>query len=123
MLCRKYGAQGTYMPMLHSRIFTETEKYRNEEFTTCKVNVKIRTCYHMLKSKDQSASQLLAKHGLGSASSSHPSQIILTPMDPLNNNGSYIPDMVQEGANATSSHQGNSIACKTSLKANPYLKL
>jgi len=36
---------------------------------------------------------------------------------------SYIPDMVQEGANATSSHQGNSIACKTSLKANPYLKL
>ena len=37
MLCRKYGAQGAYTPMLHSRIFTETEKYRNEEFTTCKV--------------------------------------------------------------------------------------
>ncbi|KAG4943629.1 hypothetical protein AAZX31_17G162600 [Glycine max] len=36
MLCRKYGAQGAYTPMLHSRIFTETEKYRNEEFTTCK---------------------------------------------------------------------------------------
>ncbi|QCD81596.1 tRNA-dihydrouridine synthase 4 [Vigna unguiculata] len=36
MLCRKYGAQGAYTPMLHSRIFSETEKYRNEEFTTCK---------------------------------------------------------------------------------------
>lgn len=36
-LCRKYGAQGAYTPMLHSRIFSETEKYRNEEFTTCKV--------------------------------------------------------------------------------------
>lgn len=35
MLCRKYGAQGAYTPMLHSRIFSETEKYRNEEFTTC----------------------------------------------------------------------------------------
>ncbi|KAL5819671.1 hypothetical protein ACOSQ4_023513 [Xanthoceras sorbifolium] len=36
MLCRKYGAEAAYTPMLHSRIFTETEKYRNEEFTTCK---------------------------------------------------------------------------------------
>ncbi|XP_057422175.1 uncharacterized protein LOC130716017 [Lotus japonicus] len=36
MLCRKYGAEGAYTPMLHSRIFTETEKYRKEEFTTCK---------------------------------------------------------------------------------------
>ncbi|XP_020202429.1 tRNA-dihydrouridine(16/17) synthase [NAD(P)(+)]-like [Cajanus cajan] len=35
MLCRKYGAQGAYTPMLHSRIFSETQKYRNEEFTTC----------------------------------------------------------------------------------------
>ncbi|KAM7250865.1 hypothetical protein ACFE04_022748 [Oxalis oulophora] len=35
LLCRKYGAQAAYTPMLHSRIFTETEKYRNEEFTTC----------------------------------------------------------------------------------------
>ncbi|KAF5736179.1 tRNA-dihydrouridine(16/17) synthase [Tripterygium wilfordii] len=35
MLCRKYGAQAAYTPMLHSRIFTETEKYRREEFTTC----------------------------------------------------------------------------------------
>lgn len=37
MLCRKYGAQAAYTPMLHGRIFTEAEKYRNEEFTTCKV--------------------------------------------------------------------------------------
>ncbi|XP_027078714.1 uncharacterized protein [Coffea arabica] len=36
MLCRKYGAQAAYTPMLHSRIFTETEKYRSQEFTTCK---------------------------------------------------------------------------------------
>ncbi|QDP16915.1 hypothetical protein Tsubulata_070010 [Turnera subulata] len=36
MLCRKYGAEGAYTPMLHSRIFTENEKYRNQEFTTCK---------------------------------------------------------------------------------------
>ncbi|OMO56613.1 tRNA-dihydrouridine synthase [Corchorus capsularis] len=36
MLCRKYGATAAYTPMLHSRIFTESEKYRNEEFTTCK---------------------------------------------------------------------------------------
>ncbi|KAL9815720.1 putative tRNA-dihydrouridine(16/17) synthase (NAD(P)(+)) [Arabidopsis thaliana] len=36
LLCQKYGAQAAYTPMLHSRIFTETEKYRNQEFTTCK---------------------------------------------------------------------------------------
>ncbi|XP_051136319.1 uncharacterized protein LOC127254973 isoform X4 [Andrographis paniculata] len=36
LLCRKYGAQAAYTPMLHSRIFTETEKYRSQEFTTCK---------------------------------------------------------------------------------------
>ncbi|XP_021301212.1 tRNA-dihydrouridine(16/17) synthase [NAD(P)(+)]-like [Herrania umbratica] len=36
MLCRKFGAEAAYTPMLHSRIFTENEKYRNEEFTTCK---------------------------------------------------------------------------------------
>ncbi|KAF5961348.1 hypothetical protein HYC85_002557 [Camellia sinensis] len=36
MLCRKYGAQAAYTPMLHSRIFTENEKYRSQEFTTCK---------------------------------------------------------------------------------------
>ncbi|KAI3473526.1 hypothetical protein Pfo_030921 [Paulownia fortunei] len=36
LLCRKYGAQAAYTPMLHSRIFTENEKYRSQEFTTCK---------------------------------------------------------------------------------------
>lgn len=36
MLCRKYGAQAAYTPMLHSRIFSENEKYRSQEFTTCK---------------------------------------------------------------------------------------
>ncbi|XVF61231.1 hypothetical protein PTKIN_Ptkin08bG0113400 [Pterospermum kingtungense] len=36
MLCRKYGATAAYTPMLHSRIFTDNEKYRNQEFTTCK---------------------------------------------------------------------------------------
>lgn len=37
LLCRKYGAQAAYTPMLHSRIFSENEKYRSLEFTTCKV--------------------------------------------------------------------------------------
>ncbi|XP_042042259.1 tRNA-dihydrouridine(16/17) synthase [NAD(P)(+)]-like [Salvia splendens] len=36
MLCRKYGAQAAYTPMLHSRIFSENEKYRSQEFSTCK---------------------------------------------------------------------------------------
>ncbi|ONK79897.1 tRNA-dihydrouridine(16/17) synthase [NAD(P)(+)]-like [Asparagus officinalis] len=36
MLCRKYGAQAAYTPMLHSRIFSENDKYRSMEFTTCK---------------------------------------------------------------------------------------
>ncbi|WOK92899.1 tRNA-dihydrouridine(16/17) synthase [Canna indica] len=36
MLCRKYGAEAAYTPMLHSRIFSENEKYRTMEFTTCK---------------------------------------------------------------------------------------
>ncbi|KAK6152747.1 hypothetical protein DH2020_012386 [Rehmannia glutinosa] len=36
LLCRKYGAQAAYTPMLHARIFSESEKYRSEEFTTCK---------------------------------------------------------------------------------------
>ncbi|XP_010550354.1 PREDICTED: tRNA-dihydrouridine(16/17) synthase [NAD(P)(+)]-like [Tarenaya hassleriana] len=35
MLCRKYGATAAYTPMLHSRIFSENEKCRNQEFTTC----------------------------------------------------------------------------------------
>ncbi|KAK9054110.1 hypothetical protein SSX86_025187 [Deinandra increscens subsp. villosa] len=36
LLCRKYGAEAAYTPMLHSRIFSENEKYRASEFTTCK---------------------------------------------------------------------------------------
>ncbi|XP_057806659.1 uncharacterized protein LOC131021478 isoform X2 [Salvia miltiorrhiza] len=36
LLCRKYGAQAAYTPMLHSRIFSENEKYRSQEFSTCK---------------------------------------------------------------------------------------
>eukprot|EP00249_Psilotum_nudum_P019522 c27292_g1_i1 orf=306-1733(+) len=35
MLCRKYGANGAYTPMLHSRLFAENAKYRSSEFTTC----------------------------------------------------------------------------------------
>nr|CAB3471418.1 unnamed protein product [Digitaria exilis] len=37
MLCRRYGADAAYTPMLHSRIFSENEKYRSMEFTTCKL--------------------------------------------------------------------------------------
>jgi tRNA-dihydrouridine synthase 1 len=37
MLCRRYGAGAAYTPMLHSRIFSENEKHRDMEFTTCKV--------------------------------------------------------------------------------------
>ncbi|KAK1439011.1 hypothetical protein QVD17_04826 [Tagetes erecta] len=36
MLCRKYGAEAAYTPMLHSRIFSDNAKYRSQEFTTCK---------------------------------------------------------------------------------------
>ncbi|MCD7455003.1 hypothetical protein HAX54_026731 [Datura stramonium] len=36
LLCRKYGAEAAYTPMLHSRLFNEDEKYRSVEFTTCK---------------------------------------------------------------------------------------
>uniref|UniRef100_M1A7W6 tRNA-dihydrouridine synthase n=1 Tax=Solanum tuberosum TaxID=4113 RepID=M1A7W6_SOLTU len=36
LLCRKHGAQAAYTPMFHSRIFSENEKYRSLEFTTCK---------------------------------------------------------------------------------------
>lgn len=39
LLCRKYGAEAAYTPMLHSRIFSENEKYRSLEFTTCKVSI------------------------------------------------------------------------------------
>ncbi|MFS7973860.1 putative tRNA-dihydrouridine(16/17) synthase (NAD(P)(+)) [Helianthus anomalus] len=37
LLCRKYGAEAAYTPMLHSRIFNENDKCRSQEFTTCKV--------------------------------------------------------------------------------------
>lgn len=36
MLCRKYGAQAAYSPMLHARIFAENAIYRAKEFSTCK---------------------------------------------------------------------------------------
>ncbi|TQD73715.1 hypothetical protein C1H46_040757 [Malus baccata] len=35
MLCHKYRADAAYTSMLHSHIFTESEKYREQEFTTC----------------------------------------------------------------------------------------
>lgn len=44
LLCRKYGADAAYTPMLHSRIFTENEKYRSQEFTTCKVYIYTYIC-------------------------------------------------------------------------------
>ncbi|KAL4568746.1 hypothetical protein LXL04_024361 [Taraxacum kok-saghyz] len=36
ILCRNHGAEAAYTPMLHSRIFSENEKYRSQEFSTCK---------------------------------------------------------------------------------------
>ena len=36
MLCRRYGSTAAYTPMLHSRLFLENAKYRDEHFTTCK---------------------------------------------------------------------------------------
>ncbi|XP_071702847.1 uncharacterized protein [Rutidosis leptorrhynchoides] len=36
MLCRKYGAEAAYTPMLHSRTFAQSKKFRKREFTTCK---------------------------------------------------------------------------------------
>eukprot|EP00899_Mesostigma_viride_P017778 jgi/Mesvir1/26000/Mv17945-RA.1 len=35
MLCRRYGADAAYTPMLHSRLFCEVPKYREEHFSTC----------------------------------------------------------------------------------------
>lgn len=45
LLCRKYGADAAYTPMLHSRLFTEDGKYRSVEFTTCKV---VSTCLSLV---------------------------------------------------------------------------
>ncbi|KAJ7952824.1 putative tRNA-dihydrouridine synthase [Quillaja saponaria] len=36
MLCRKYGAEAAYTPMLHAKLFIEKGKHRNQDFTTCK---------------------------------------------------------------------------------------
>lgn len=38
MLCRKHGADAAYTPMLHSRLFVDSERYRKEHFTTCPVS-------------------------------------------------------------------------------------
>lgn len=35
MLCRAHGAEAAYTPMLHSRLFLEQHKYREEHFSTC----------------------------------------------------------------------------------------
>lgn len=35
LLCRRYGVQLCYTPMLHSRLFTQDEKYQRTYFTTC----------------------------------------------------------------------------------------
>ena len=35
MLCRRHGATLAYSPMIHSRLFVESPKYREEIFTTC----------------------------------------------------------------------------------------
>lgn len=35
MLCRKYGCDMAWTPMLHSRMFVDSEGYRAKQFTTC----------------------------------------------------------------------------------------
>lgn len=35
MLCKTYGADAAYTPMLHARLFNETPAYREEHFLTC----------------------------------------------------------------------------------------
>ncbi|KAK6128696.1 hypothetical protein DH2020_037546 [Rehmannia glutinosa] len=55
LLCRKYGAQAAYTPMLHARIFSESEKYRSEEFTTYTINY--------AKMLEEAGCALLAVHG------------------------------------------------------------
>lgn len=38
MLCRNYGAEAAYTPMIHSRTFVQSKRFRSTEFTTCKVH-------------------------------------------------------------------------------------
>jgi tRNA-dihydrouridine synthase 1 len=40
MLCRRYGATCAYSPMLHARLFMESQTYRDEHFTTCEVRTR-----------------------------------------------------------------------------------
>ena len=40
MLCRRYGATCAWTPMLHSRLFMESQSYRDEHFTTCEVRTR-----------------------------------------------------------------------------------
>lgn len=35
MLCRAHGATAAYTPMIHSRLFVECDRYRQEQFSTC----------------------------------------------------------------------------------------
>lgn len=35
LLCRQYGADLAYTPMFHSRLFSTSEKYRKDQFSTC----------------------------------------------------------------------------------------
>eukprot|EP00892_Ulva_mutabilis_P004060 jgi/Ulvmu1/2025/UM120_0021.1 len=35
MLCRRYGANAAYTPMMHARLFSESDRYRAEHMSTC----------------------------------------------------------------------------------------
>ena len=35
LLCRKYGTELCYTPMLHSRLMVEDKKYKSKHFSTC----------------------------------------------------------------------------------------
>ncbi|XP_062229817.1 uncharacterized protein LOC133927382 [Phragmites australis] len=37
MMSRRYGADAAHTPTIHSRVFSENERYRSTEFTTCKL--------------------------------------------------------------------------------------
>lgn len=36
LLCRKYGSNLCYTPMLHSKMMITNKTYKDEHFTTCK---------------------------------------------------------------------------------------